>query len=412
MNDKLISIVIPVYNVEQFLDECIESIVNQTYKKIEIVLVNDCSTDNSLGKCLEWEKKDHRIKVYSNKENIGLGGTRNEGMTHISGEYVYFLDSDDYLPDNAIEELIILHNKTGAEVCGGTMCLVNQRTGEKTVDYYHSEIAESTYLNWSMCNKLISVAIMKNNGIEFPRLPYEDAITSPILECLANKVANTKTVTYYYRRNTGYSIMQDDSHSFKLDSVLEWQINNFLKRNIAIDSKIAQVVATLFFSRVNILKKCIAPGYDHETQKKALNCLRRSFRLIEDNKILDFLDTDERETILKHTFCLGGYYNKLFYTIADYGDLKEYNEIIVYGAGIIGKDVVLKLYELGVEDFLVAETKTTEEKSLLGKRVQELEKIETADKSKSLVIIASGMKYKTEMKENAERLGYTNILML
>lgn len=95
----LVSIIIPVYKVEKFLDRCINSIVNQAYKDLEIVLVDDGSPDNSPQMCDEWARKDERIKVV-HKENGGVGSARNEGIKIASGDYITFIDSDDWVTED------------------------------------------------------------------------------------------------------------------------------------------------------------------------------------------------------------------------------------------------------------------------------------------------------------------------
>ena len=92
----LISVIIPVYNVEKYLDRCVESVVNQTYKNLEIILIDDGSTDNCLAKCDEWARKDSRIKVI-HKKNGGLSDARNAGLKIAQGKYIGFVDSDDWI---------------------------------------------------------------------------------------------------------------------------------------------------------------------------------------------------------------------------------------------------------------------------------------------------------------------------
>ena len=96
MNEELISIIVPVYNVEEYLKECIDSIINQTYKRIEIILVDDGSTDKSGKICDDYAKIDKRIKVV-HKENGGLSDARNVGISVSSGKYIAFVDSDDWV---------------------------------------------------------------------------------------------------------------------------------------------------------------------------------------------------------------------------------------------------------------------------------------------------------------------------
>lgn len=100
-----ISIIIPVYNTEKFLKQCLDSVINQTFTDIEIICVNDASTDGSLEILKTYEENDHRIKVINNEKNIGLGLTRNRGFEIASGEYIHFFDSDDWLKLDAYEKL-------------------------------------------------------------------------------------------------------------------------------------------------------------------------------------------------------------------------------------------------------------------------------------------------------------------
>ena len=101
MDMNLVSIIIPIYNVSKYLDRCIESVCDQTYKNLEIILVDDGSTDNCPKKCDNWAKKDKRIIVI-HKINGGLSDARNAGLDVATGKYVYFLDGDDSIETNLI----------------------------------------------------------------------------------------------------------------------------------------------------------------------------------------------------------------------------------------------------------------------------------------------------------------------
>ena len=100
-----ISVVVPVYNVEKYLRKCIDSIINQTYKNLEIILVDDGSPDKCGEICDEYAKKDNRVKVI-HKKNAGVSSARNDGIDNATGEYIIFVDSDDWLEDNAIEIMV------------------------------------------------------------------------------------------------------------------------------------------------------------------------------------------------------------------------------------------------------------------------------------------------------------------
>lgn len=103
--DKKVTVIIPVYNVELYLEECLESVIHQSLDEIEVICVNDKSTDSSSQILEEYEKKDGRIRVINCKENRGLSSARNVAIDVATGKYIYFLDSDDYIADNALEVL-------------------------------------------------------------------------------------------------------------------------------------------------------------------------------------------------------------------------------------------------------------------------------------------------------------------
>lgn len=116
MKDVLVSVIIPVYNTEKYLDKCLQSVVNQTYNKLQIILVDDGATDNSPQLCDEWKAKDSRIEVI-HKQNEGLGYTRNAGLEVAQGKYVSFLDSDDTIELNTIEVCVNALENKDADAC-------------------------------------------------------------------------------------------------------------------------------------------------------------------------------------------------------------------------------------------------------------------------------------------------------
>lgn len=118
MAGPIVSIIIPVYNVCRYLTQCVDSVLNQTYPRVEILLVDDGSTDGSGSLCDQLERRDGRITVI-HKPNGGLSDARNAGTAACSGEYVFYLDSDDYLEPNAISELMELLTESGAQAAAG-----------------------------------------------------------------------------------------------------------------------------------------------------------------------------------------------------------------------------------------------------------------------------------------------------
>ena len=115
MGEVLVTVVLPIYNVEKYLDRCINSVVNQSYKNLEILLIDDGSPDNCPSICDDWAKKDSRIRVI-HKENQGLGMARNTGIDNASGKYICFFDSDDYIELDTIEKSVKLLEKDNSDI--------------------------------------------------------------------------------------------------------------------------------------------------------------------------------------------------------------------------------------------------------------------------------------------------------
>lgn len=111
-----VSVIIPVFNTGKYLNKCINSIINQTIKNIEIICVNDCSTDNSLEILQDFAKKDNRIKVIDLKENKGVSNARNTGIDLAEGKYLYLIDSDDWIDENYLEEMIKKINEVNSDI--------------------------------------------------------------------------------------------------------------------------------------------------------------------------------------------------------------------------------------------------------------------------------------------------------
>ena len=131
-----VSVIVPVYNVEKYLRECLDNILNQSLEDIEIICVNDGSTDNSLDILDEYSKKDSRVKVIS-QENKGLSGARNTGMKHVTGQYVTFMDSDDYFSEGSLEKLYGICEEKNLDVAIAKLINFDDETNEKAKsDYY------------------------------------------------------------------------------------------------------------------------------------------------------------------------------------------------------------------------------------------------------------------------------------
>lgn len=206
----LISVVIPIYNVEKYLRKCIETVISQTYTNIEVILVNDGSTDNRLQICNEFKEKDNRVKVI-NKKNGGLSDARNAGLKNAQGKYICFIDSDDFISEKYIEELynLIIENNAQIAVCnyekvsekGKTIFrknIISQTiSGKKAIEKLNDkDFGWVSIIAW---NKFYNINLFKN--IEYPvGKIHEDEFVTYKLYYLAEKVAITSRNLYFYRQ--------------------------------------------------------------------------------------------------------------------------------------------------------------------------------------------------------------------
>jgi glycosyltransferase involved in cell wall biosynthesis len=142
-NNTLVTVVIPIYNTEEYLSKCLKSVLNQSYKNIEVILVDDGSTDNSSIMCDDYSKYDRRIKVI-HKPNAGLSAARNSGIESATGKYICFIDSDDYIEKNMIEEMLLQIENYRADVCECGFFIHNK---DNTIIDYSLLIKNLKYLN-------------------------------------------------------------------------------------------------------------------------------------------------------------------------------------------------------------------------------------------------------------------------
>lgn len=160
--DKKISIIVPVYNVEKMLKKCIESICNQTYKRLEIILVDDGSSDRCPQLCDDLAEKDKRIKVI-HKENGGAASARNSGLDIATGDYIAFVDSDDYIDYNMYEEMMKINEQYNCDI---VMCDCYKENGKDKCVFTHN--IRKGYYNKQMLLKEYFPTLLMTNTVDYP----------------------------------------------------------------------------------------------------------------------------------------------------------------------------------------------------------------------------------------------------
>ncbi len=234
MENELISVIVPIYNMEKYLNKCVDSILNQTYSNIEILLIDDGSTDLSVKICDEYMKTDSRIKVF-HKKNGGLSDAKNFGIKKASGKYVAFVDSDDWIENNMYENMYykLKDTKSNIVVCGR---YIEYENGEKKEWYNKNEIIMNKeqsliYLNsfynfdMSSCDKLYEKSLFDN--IEFPYgKRCEDAYTTYLLFNKADRVTYIPKCFYHYFQRSG-SISRNEKINMDYIYAAEEQLEFF-----------------------------------------------------------------------------------------------------------------------------------------------------------------------------------------
>lgn len=218
-----ISIIIPIYNVEQYLKECIDSVINQTYNNLEIILVDDGSTDNSNKICDDYQKKDDRIVVI-HKKNGGLASARNEGIKKSTGEYLFFIDSDDFIELNTIEELYKVsdNGKKDLVMCNYYKYYEDSKKEISIVPFYDEKNQKSiiTAMPTATC-KLIKHKIFIQNELKFLEGKYyEDNAIMPYVLSLTKNYAYNQKPLYYYRQRSG-SILNKSHYDKKWEDIFD-----------------------------------------------------------------------------------------------------------------------------------------------------------------------------------------------
>lgn len=224
---KLISIIIPIYNVQKFLDRCIKSVVCQTYSDLEIILIDDGSEDNCPNICEKWAKKDARIKVI-HKENGGLSDARNEGMKSATGEFIGFIDSDDWIAPEMYERLYnaIIADHSDIAACNVKMVWEDEsqsrmltQQNDCVLNKSEAQLAllDESVLKQPVWNKLYRRAIIENLLFEKGKY-HEDVFWS--FQAIGNacSVSIINYEGYYYWQRSG-SIMAEKYSLKRLDAV-------------------------------------------------------------------------------------------------------------------------------------------------------------------------------------------------
>lgn len=238
MGEK-ISVIVPVYNVEQYLERCVDSIINQTYTNLEIILVNDGSTDNSGKLCDELAKKDERIRVI-HKENGGLSDARNRGIDESESDLVGFIDSDDYIDSDMYEVLLKNLNDTDADL---SMCalydvynntpeaqVTNKETWKLSSEQAIKMVMEAKILSVTAVNKLYRKSLFKDLKFEVGKIAEDAFIMIKLLDKCEKIVATNEKKYYYVHRENSITTQKFSTKFLNVIEAYEQNSNIILEK--------------------------------------------------------------------------------------------------------------------------------------------------------------------------------------
>ena len=357
---KKVSIIVPIYNVKPYLAESIDSAINQTYKDIEIILVDDGSTDGSDVICDEYAKKDSRIKTI-HQENKGLSGARNTGLENATGEYIMFLDSDDTFEITACENLLNYIEETKADYVIGNYINMDEDSTiwEKPVfdknkyEKYKLSITDydkSFYLmNSGVWNKMFRKSFLDEIGVLFEdRVPAEDAIFTTYCFIKSKNVFYLPEIVYHYRLRYSDSISTSCSKKYFLGINKAYRLiyNNF-KNNDRLE-----YYRYFYAKSVNyILFKFIdSVSLTHEERISVLDEMRWFYELSDSLKI---------PTVIKSVkYIMESIINK------DYDQTLKYCEILGQVRKMLPKEIKEKMSKPNAETYKEIEENTIDENIL------------------------------------------------
>lgn len=321
MNPK-VSIIIPVYNTEKYLDGCLDSVLNQTYNNLEIVCINDGSTDNSLKILENYKEKDKRVKVIS-QENKGIAQTRNIGLENITGDYVLFIDSDDFFSKKLVELLVKdINDYKNVDIVEFKHVMFNDgeefsfekdlKDWQESIVYNERKPNEDPYkvLGVARCmswNKFYKTSFIKDNNLHFKNgLKYgEDLLFNYFaIPCMKSAVLHkSKDMVYVYRKKRQGSIsteMKAEEEMISRFEICDELIKN--KNKINFENSNTWIIRIL----VSLIKTRFGNVQDDSAKKNYAEKFLKMIDKFQENNKDAILDEESKNYIenMRKTYCM------------------------------------------------------------------------------------------------------------
>ncbi|WP_188399489.1 glycosyltransferase family 2 protein [Sporomusa sp. GT1] len=409
MNPK-ISVIVPVYNTELYLRECMESLLSQSLKEIEFICIDDASTDCSYEILCEYTERDSRIRLIRNPNNAGVGETRNKGIDHARGECLYFMDSDDTLESHALEKLYEQLHINQLDICyfktyihyeiDRVECsvyakkgIISSYSGCCTGPKRMSDFLNNGDFFYYPCLALYNKKFIDNNHLRFAKLKIgEGGLFSISAIIRAKRVAVLDDRLYHYR-------IRSFSATTSLDAKRDSVFGQFIQY--------VEVLKLLAKECCPVASQALKQFLEQQVSK-VQGHLRNSPKLAE--FISSNLDADYERHILAEVCMPSKAYFKGFDSEQEEKILCAHT-LIVYGAGLASLDVLCALNALEKEILGFAVTNKPLKTSLYGHHLYMIDEL-TGYSRQALVIVATNRCYHQEIEEKLKGLGFFQYIML
>lgn len=406
-----VTVVVTVYNIDKYIGECLDSILKHNNIELEVICVDDASTDKSLDILKEYERKDYRVRIVCNKKNMGQASSRNVGCKVAKGKYLYVIDGDDYLVEDSLTKMVDIAEKNQLDLLTFDACSFWDEYSEEAKDDYQLYIRKRKYEGVYSGPKLFSQFVLNNDilgniCLNFYRKDFfenenlywtegarfnED---SPFAIYMAAKRAMCVQQIFYMRRRHMGSITTSPMK-------IEYQKGQMIQ----------------FLSELKIWNQYI---FDEEIDAsielyfRRFHCeIKKVYRLSEDkDKDIPIINENKMANYIYKFFFLNMPLRMDMFTNEQISKIKKAENVVIYGAGNIAYEVAEILLYYKIDDYLIAVTKKeNEEQKFCNKKIYEIEDLGLI-KENSILIIAVTQRYSEDMYNYAINLGFQNLIKL
>lgn len=407
MEQRKVSVIIPIYNAESYLMECLECIIHQTYQNIEIICVDDCSVDQSVAIVHRLMKQDHRIKLISNPFNSGAAASRNNGLTESIGDFILFVDADDRISSTLIQDCmehadgmdLICFDYKKLDKHGDLIDTHSYKINDgayQGIDYIREAVKEDSVI-FSVWSKMISKAFLTEHQIVFPvDNLYEDVYFSYMCYFHAKQIysLNKREYEYMQRQNsisTSKVTAKNLESYFDLIGMLTKDCIGSVEEEPVIIAK-EDYIRSLIDDFVRCYRKCTIEERKNAYQATESEKKKRLYQIFAERA----LTTGKIKHLSESQVC----------------KIKEFEHVIVYGGGDIARSTleVLDIYDIALDGIAVTSDQHNK-RSLCGLRIRSLYEYQSI-KDSCLVIIATGKEFQQTIEQNLKEQGFLHYLKI